>query len=255
MSIEARIDDQSRLDPNEVALWRELRLTGSPHARERLFSLHFDFARQIARRRWLDRRSGDIEFQELCQLAATGLLEAIDRYDPDAGVSFTRYARRRITGSVLDGIAKMSETREQISFRNRVRAQRVLSLASENVDSMELNEALNALAELAVGLAVGFMLDDTGLYVGNAERLHHTGVGAYENLAWKQTLERLAAEIARLPEREQIMIRQHYGDGLTFDQVGAALGITKGRVSQLHRAAITLLRKRLRNAGDFRLER
>lgn len=237
---------------DEAALWRAFRQTGSVQIRERLFSLHFDFARQIARRQWLDRRGGEIELQDLCQLAAAGLLEAIDRYDPDLGVPFTAYARRRIAGSVLDGLAKASEVREQISFRNRLRAERARSLAPQT-DGLSSEEALRALTELAVGLAIGFMLDDAGLYIADGERDRRAN--AYDSLVWKETVGRLAAEVSRLPERERLIIRHHYMEGLTFEQIGAVLDLTKGRISQMHQTAITLLRKRLRNGGDFKLER
>ena len=239
-------------DP-ETALWAAFRQTGSPAAREKLFAVHFDFARKIARRQWLDRRSGDIEFQDLCQLASAGLLEAIDRYDPAQGVPFPPYAARRITGSIIDGIGKMSEVREQISFRNRARRDRVRSLAVAGAENLAADEALRALTELAIGLALGCMLDGAGLYVAEGER--DTRANAYESLAWKDTIRRMMQEVASLPEREQLIIRHHYIGGLTFDQIGAVLGLTKGRISQMHQAAIALLRKRLRNAGDFKLER
>jgi len=237
---------------DEAALWQALRNNGSAYAREKLFSLHFDFARRIARRQWLDRRSGDIEFQDLCQLASAGLLEAIDRYDADIGVPFRGYAARRISGSIVDGVGKMSEVREQISFRNRARRDRARSLAAAGADSLPVDEAMRVLTELAVGLAIGFMLDE-GLYVIEGER--DRASNAYESLAWKDTIRRMLEEIGGLPEREQIIIRHHYLTGLTFDQIGAVLGVTKGRVSQMHQAAIGLLRKRLRHAGDFKLER
>lgn len=238
---------------DETALWRMFRQTGSPETRERLFSLHYELARRIARRHWLDRSTGDIEFQDLCQLAAAGLLEAIDRYDPALGAPFPSYAAHRITGSVLDGLAKMSEVREQISFRNRIRTERARSLAVADADTLPTKDALQALTDLAVGLAIGFMLDDAGLYVIDGERDRRAN--AYESLAWKETLGRLLTEISRLPERERLIIRHHYMGGLTFDQIGEVLSLTKGRISQMHQAAIALLRKRLRNSGDFKLER
>lgn len=233
----------------EARLWSAFKTGGSKAAREELFSLYFPFARQIARRHFLDRRSGDIEFGDLSQLACAGLLEALDHYDPGLGVPFKGYAGRRISGSVLDGVAKMSEVREQISFRNRIRTERARSLAVADAETLSANEALTALAELAVGLALGFMLEETGAHEPQVRTT------AYDSLAWKETVQRLATEVAALPERERLIIRRHYLEGLGFEQIGAMLGVTKGRVSQIHRAAIALLRKRLRNAGEFKLER
>ena len=125
--------------PDEAALWQAVRSKASPPARERLFSLYSDFAGRIARRHFMDRRTGDIQQDDLRQLAYAGLLEAIDRFDPDRGIPFRGYAARRISGSILDGLAKMSEVREQISFRNRARAERVRSLSLSAADADALS--------------------------------------------------------------------------------------------------------------------
>jgi RNA polymerase sigma factor for flagellar operon FliA len=243
-------------DEAEDELWR-LHREGSAAAREKLFSRHLSFARTIASRHFFKRGQGDIEYPDLYQLACAGLLEAIDAYDPDRGVPFRGYAARRIGGSVLDGIARMSEMREQISFRNRVRRERLGSLMTQDEASLASPEAaLAALAELAVGLALGFMLEETGMFV--PERASDPRPGAYEGLSLKRVVKRIREEVARLPEREQAIIRHHYDEGLPFEQLGALFGISRGRVSQLHRAALALLRKRLHQAGHqaghFRLE-
>ena len=239
-------------DHGEAALWRAFKETGDAGVREQLFSLYYAFARQVARRRYLDRKSGDIEFADLCQLAYAGLLEAIDRFDPELGVPFKGYASRRISGAVLDGVSKMSEMREQISFRNRVRRERARSLIDQDPDRMSTAEAMDALIEAAVGLALGFMLDDTALLVDGEASTPST---AYDSLAWKELMQRLTLQIAALPPREQTVIRHHYLQGMNFDQIGALLGVTKGRVSQIHKSAIGGLKTRMTRAGDFKLER
>ena len=66
---------------------------------------------------------------------------------------------------------------------------------------------------------------------------------------------RVLTEVTSLPEREQIVIRHHYLNGLTFEQIGSALSITKGRVFQIHAASLARLKAGLMSAGDFRLER
>lgn len=246
-----------RLDAKEAALWRACKEAGSSDARQALFNLHYPFARQIAKRHFLDRHTGDIELADLYQLASAGLLEAIDKFQPDLGAPFRAYAKRRISGSVLDGIAKMSEVREQISFRNRVRSERIRSLSIEDADTLPADEALEALIDVAVGLALGFMLEGTGLYSADEAVMTPPAPidNAYVSLAWKEAVARVNGELDALPPREQTVIRSHYLTGLNFDQIGALLGVTKGRVSQLHRAAIALLKKRLNKAGDFKLER
>ena len=242
-------EDAADVGSHERALWTSFRTTASKVARERLFFSYQAFARSVAKRHFLDRRGGDIEFNDLCQLGYAGLLQAIDGYDPDRGASFKTYAVRRITGSIRDGVVKTSEVREQISHRARARRERVQSLTNLDVDAAPLGDALQALSEIAVGLALGFMLEGTNLYLAE-ER--DRSADAYEGLAWKEATTRMLAELAKLPERDQLIIKSHYLDGLNFETIGDLLDITKGRVSQLHRASLTLLRKRLTHINDVR---
>lgn len=242
---------------DEATLWAAFVTGKSSSARSRLFTLHAPFARRIAKRHFLGRKGGDIEYPDLCQLAYAGLLEAIDRFDPAKGAPFRGYAARRITGSVLDGVSKTSEMRQQASYRNRVRYERARSLMAGDGAASEqapLAEAMRLFEELTIGLALGFMLDGTGLYQSEeGPDLRETG--AYESLAWGDSVRQLTDAVESLPEREQAVIRGHYLEDLDFAQVAALLGVGKARISQLHRSGIALLKKRLAAQPDFRLER
>ncbi|MFI4973106.1 MAG: sigma-70 family RNA polymerase sigma factor [Caulobacterales bacterium] len=237
----------------EAALWTEFKAGGSLEAREKLFSLYFPLARRIAARRFRSRSGADIELPDLRQLATVGLLEAIDRYDPALGPPFKAFAGRWISGTVLGGIAKMSELREQLSFRARVRRDRLRSLSDVEPDVLSVADAMRALADLAVGLAIGFMVEGAGLYV--ADGAPDPRASAYQTLAWKETMVRIMAAISQLADRDQAVIRHHYLNGLSFDEIGGLLGLSKTRISQIHKAAIERLRERLPNPPNFQLQR
>ena len=237
----------------EAALWRDFRATGSDDARRRLFDLHLAFARQVAAKHFLDRRSGDLELADLCQFACTGLLEAIDRFDPSRGAPFRAYARRRISGSILDGLTHLSERREQLSFRQRARKERMRSLAAEGAGKLGAADAMLALIEMATGLAIGFMIEGSGLYT--EENQSDGTPSPYDSLAWKETVRALMAEVSNLSGQEYKVIKYHYLDGMAFDQVARVFGVSKGRVSQIHRAALKSLKDRLAPAAAFRLEK
>ena len=241
------------VDAGEAALWRDFASSGSAAARRKLFDLHHAFARQIAVKHFLDRKSGDIEFADLCQFAFTGLLEALDRFDPDRGIPFRAFARRRISGSILDGLVHMSELREQISFRNRVRAERLRSLTVGKPEMLDAPEAMAALVEMATGLAMGFMLENSGLYM--AEEAADTGMSPYDSLAWKQLVTALKDEVSRLSPQEEAVLKYHYMHGFGFDQISKILELSKGRISQIHRSSLRSLRERLYNGGGFTFEK
>jgi len=241
----------------EEALWRAFKTGGSQAAREKLFEMHAQLARGIASRHYRERTRGDLELADLYQHAFAGLLEALDRFDPGRQVPFRPFAAHRISGSILDGLAKTSEIREQISWRHRMRRERLRSLAERQNDDDGKLQPIEELAELALGLALGFILEDSGMMQDrDAERdPFRAANAAYESVAWNETVDQLRRELDRLPEREQTILRQHYEGGMDFDRLAALLSLSKGRVSQLHRAALTLLRKRLKERGHFRMIR
>jgi RNA polymerase sigma factor for flagellar operon FliA len=237
----------------ELALWDAMRAHGSAAARERLFGIYLPFARGIAGGQFKGRKGADLDYDDFAQLACAGLLEAMDRYDPAFGVPFRGFAARRIKGSIIDGLAKLSEVREQIGCRQRMRRERLRSLAPESAEKLSSDDAMEALAEMAVGLAIGFMLEGTGLYHDDENAAVQPT--AYDSLAWKDLVERLTAELGRLPERDRTILRLHYLEEVAFDEIAALLRLSKGRISQLHKAALALLRKRISGVGGFRLER
>lgn len=240
------------VDDAEADLWQAFKAENSPRAREQLFERYHGFARGMARRHKFNGDNGDIELPDLYQWACAGLLEALDGFDPGLGVPFKGYARRRIKGSILDGISKASEIREQISFRNRARTERTRSLGVDDPDKLSSDEAMKALIDLTVGLAIGFMLEDVG--ASASEETVDKRPSAYESLAWKELLHRLGQAITSLGSREQSVVRQHYLNALSFEQIGALLGVTKGRVSQIHKSAIRQLRERLHPSQHFKVE-
>ena len=56
-----------------------------------------------------------------------------------------------------------------------------------------------------------------------------------------------------LPEQERFIIRHHYLLGLTFERVAEMMGLTKGRVSQIHKQALQLMRRVYEDIGKLNL--
>ncbi|MBO9714809.1 sigma-70 family RNA polymerase sigma factor [Sphingomonas sp.] len=227
----------------EASLWRRYRFEKEVRCREQIFTRYRGLARSIALRQLRSRARNGMELGDMEQFAYEGLLVAIDRYDPLRGAPFGAFARRRILGSILDGASRMSELGAQFGYRRRAEAERARSLAPAQG---EIPDPLRALADLAAGLAIGLMLEGTGT-IDRADGADHRP-NAYESLAWRELNALLAAEIARLPDREAAILRHHYENGVSFTQIAQMLGLSKGRVSQLHASAIKRLRTRIGHA-------
>jgi RNA polymerase sigma factor FliA len=232
---------QNALPEFERALWAHLKSEAGVSAREAVFAHYLPYARALAAQLYAGRHRDDVEFKDFLQLASIGLLESIDRFEPERGIKFETFSTPRIKGSVLAGVTRLSDGQEQLSLQRRMRRERLASLEPEAQGQGRSRDAFQALAAIAVGLAIGFLLDDTGLVEADTVKPTPYGNG-YQTIAWRQTRERLHNALDRLAQRDQKIIRYHYFHGLGFEQIADILGLTKGRISQLHRAALLELR-------------
>jgi RNA polymerase sigma factor FliA len=220
-----------------AAHWKALREGESNEAREALFMYYLPYARTIASALYAGRHRKDIEFDDIVQLANIGLIEAIGRFDPARDVRFTTFCTPRVRGSVLNGIQKLSEAQEQLTFERRRRAERVESLRGEGNGA----KRLEALGDLTAGLAIGFMLEGTGMFLQpDAPPWHYSE--SYENAEWEHLGARLREALDHLSTNERKVIAFHYFDALAFEQIAILLGLSKGRISQLHRAGLVKMR-------------
>ena len=220
-------------------LWQRHLINHDPSARAELIDKHTDLVKKIAASMYATRFRDSVEFEEFYQLGIVGLMESIDRYDPDKGASFETFASYRIRGSILNGLEKMSEVRSQGAHSQRLRKER-LALLSASLEGG--GDLFDEMAELTLGLAIGFMLEDTGLISGSND---DAGDEAYQSSHLAQLGELLTGAIEQLPERESQIVRYHYLQGVRFDLIADMLGVSKGRVSQLHKRALQRLRDRI----------
>jgi RNA polymerase sigma factor for flagellar operon FliA len=225
--------------PDEDMLWQrwiELR----DHAARDVIARHYlGYARALAAQLYSGRSSDEFEFDEYLQFATVGMMESLDRFDPGHGVMFKTFANRRITGAVLSGLALLSERQEQVVFRKRIADERTSSIRDEPPLGEDPEAILRELASIGVGLALGYILDGTGMVEGNEQTFPDN---TYARTELRQFRERISHLVRRLTHREQEVVRLHYFQSKSFDEVAEQLGLTRGRVSQLHKQALGRLR-------------
>jgi RNA polymerase sigma factor for flagellar operon FliA len=229
-------------------LWEAFRRTGDTKVRERLIVTYLGFARVMAAKAYARRGSAEIEFGEYMQYASIGLLEAVDRFDPERGVLFESFAAVRITGAVLTGLESASEVSRQIAARKRVLSLRVASL-NEAAPALTGPEALFArLADIALGLAVGFALEESNMYA------HEEGAysdNTYAALELKQLKGRVHAALDSLAPGQRRVMQSHYLQHMAFEDVAESMGLSRGRVSQLHSEALDKLQGLLKRKSEM----
>jgi RNA polymerase sigma factor for flagellar operon FliA len=232
----------------DAELWRAHAAHPGPATRERLVMRYLPLARSIAWRTL--RRHGVVyvDMDDVQQAACEGLIQAVDRFEPGRGHRFAAFAGFRIEGAVLNSLATHSEVQQQIAARVRVRRDRLDSLRPAAPDGGAAQAtpatAVETLASVSMGLALGFMLEGTGLY-DDPEQPAAGSPCAYESLAWRQAQQALRDTVRTLRDDERRVLEYHYFQGLSFEQVSRLLDLSPGRISQLHRQALERLRERV----------
>jgi RNA polymerase sigma factor for flagellar operon FliA len=206
-----------------------------------------------------------VELNDLVSAGILGLLDAIEKFDPNRGVKFKTYAELRIKGAILD------------SLRNLDWAPRSLRKKSKDLEKVyrELEQQLGRPAtDKEVCESMGISLDEfyelvdqiKGLNLGsfqevstqdddkNAEPLVRYVPDAPQMdpffVFHKSEVQNiLAGAIDTLPKKERLVVSLYYFDELTMKEIGKVLGVNESRVSQLHTKAMLRLRTKLRRVS------
>jgi RNA polymerase sigma factor for flagellar operon FliA len=230
---------------DERKLWDEFLVKRSPELRTHLIQHYLGNAKRIAAFLYSKRSVDGVDFDDYLQYARMGLIEAVDRFDPERGASFSTFAGYRIRGAILNGIENCTEINAVAAYRRRATRDRVES-AQEALLNDSLGDPFYLMVEIALDLALGYLLEDSGLH-GDTDT--QKSIDPYHVCELKFIQDRLKLVVEVLPERERMIIKGHYYEHIEFNALAAMLGITKGRVSQLHSRGLKLVREAYRAVG------
>jgi RNA polymerase sigma factor for flagellar operon FliA len=223
---------------DEATLWQRCR-GADDAARALLVERYMPYATALAAKLYGMRGRNDVEFDEYRQFAMIGLLESVDRYQPDRGAQFKTFAMPRIRGAILNGLQHLSERHQQNALRRRVALERAVSLKPEALTVSPTERLLHDLQDIGVGVALGFLLEGTGMLVDPEQGLPDD---AYAQLEMRQIHRHLWEMVKHLTDRERDIVHMHYAQGRRFEEIATVLGLSKGRISQVHRQAVSRLR-------------
>lgn len=240
---------------DEPALWAVFRQSRDRAARDALVELHIPYARVVAATYYGRRIHDEIEFDDYLQYARIGLLEALERYDPTQGAQFRTFAARRMHGAILDGIERSTEKQQQIAVRQRLRRERVDAIKEAAGAETGLSRAVGRdqapsgdalfryLADVGIGLALCRLLEGTGMVdLSAATDSSLPAERAYHPIELAQLRRRMLDLVDGLSAQQRTVVRYHYLQEHSFADVASLMGVTRGRVSQIHRQALAALR-------------
>jgi RNA polymerase sigma factor FliA len=234
--------------------------------RERLLMENLPQVQYIARRIH-DRLPAQVPLEDLISAGVVGLIEALDRFDPNKNVQLKSFAKFRIRGAILDSLRDMDWGSRNLRRQGRriedaisklkgelKRAPSETELASEL--GMDLDEFLHLLGDLR-GLSLG-SLDE----IGSDEKPGTEDLAEYRPdvaardpffLCLQSEMKTMIAQaLGGLDEKERQVLALYYFEELTMKEVGLVLGVSESRVSQIHSIALLQIRTMLREKMESR---
>ena len=168
-----------------------------------------------------------LEASDLVSSGVIGLAEAWERYDSSRGVAFEAYAVPRVRGAIIDAIRASDWVPRKARQRSRRTGEPVAALVS--LDGGRADGESDSHAD---------KLADDGCPIPGADLLS------------AERRQELILTLNRLPEREKMIVTQHYFHGVQLAAIARQLGVTESRVSQLHGRALRMLREGLEAADE-----
>ena len=205
----------------------------------------------------INRLPASVQLEDLIQAGMIGLLEASRNYDERQGASFETYAGIRIRGSMLDEIRKNDWAPRSVHRKARMVAEAVREIENthgrdardtEIADSLDMpiEEYYKILQDNSYHKVLS--VEDMGLGEESLlDNLSDNAPGVLDGLQ-KEDMQRIIAEaIASLPERERLVMALYYDEELNLREIGAVMGVSESRVSQIHSQAVIRLQARMTN--------
>lgn len=243
-----------------VILWRRFKGSSDRAAKEELVNRYLHLVKYIAGRLKVN-FPPQVEYDDLMSSGIIGLLDAIEKFDPERGLKFETYAMSRIRGAIIDELRHLDWAPRSVrkkghdleeTYRKLERELGRTATDSEvadamNIDTSELHRLMGQLSS-----AVFMSLDDfvaIGKESDTVRRINtvedDVRTHADELLHGKQVQKILGKAIDGLPEKVRLMISLYYFEDLNLKEIGEVLGVSESRVCQIHTQAMLQLRSKL----------
>ena len=233
------------------------------HKREDMILKYAPLIKFIANRIAM-RLPSHIDIDDMINTGVLGLMDAIEKFDPERGVKFETYAEFRIKGAMLDELRALDwvprSVRKIATWLGNTHAELEKKLGrpandeelaeAMNIEVDKLHEFINRSGGISLlSLEMAGKLNDSkrSLIDFLADGEDKTPL---EILKLDELRDIVANHIEILPEKEKMVISLYYYDELTMKEIGKVLNLTESRVSQIHTKAIMRLKGRLRKTLD-----
>jgi RNA polymerase sigma factor for flagellar operon FliA len=246
----------------EGELWVEYRQNKDPKIRDAFIKQYAPLVKYVAGKVAVG-MPHNVEFDDLVGFGAFGLLDAIDRFDPEKNVKFKTYAVPRIRGAIFDELRSIDwvprsvrqKTKEVEETIGTLEAQLGRSATDQEIAralGMSEGEFLKTMMRISatsiLSLNDVWFSGDESDKVSIGDSIESPVSLNPDVIAEKNEVRQVIINsINELPDKEKKILVLYYYEDSTLKEIGQVMGITESRVSQLHTKAILRLRSKLTN--------
>src|SRR5574344_1564328 len=249
-------------EKSEDDLWAEYRKTKSPALRDKFIRQYMPLVKYVAGKVSVG-MPGSVDFDDLVGFGQFGLLDAINKYDPEKNVKFKTYAVTRIRGAIFDEMRQLDWVPRSVRQKSREIEDTITELesrlgrtASDAEIAKEMNLTEEEFQQTVMKVSGTSVLSLNDVWYSGDDSDHMSIGDSIESPASmnpdvqveREEIRKVIVQaINELPEKEKMVIILYYHEDLTFKEIGQVLDVSESRISQLHTKANLRLRAKLTN--------
>jgi len=249
-------------EKTEEELWELYRKSQDPKIRDMFVKQYAPLVKYVAGKVAVG-MPHNVDFDDLVGFGVFGLIDAINKFDPNKHVKFKTYAVTRIRGAIFDELRSIDWVPRSVRQKSREIEETIHHLeaslgrsATDQEIAKELGMNENEFQKTMMKISGTSILSLNDVWYTSDENDHISIVDSIEsprslnpdNIVEKEEIKRVIVQaINELPEKEKKVLVLYYYEDLTLKEIGKVLEVTESRISQLHTKAILRLRSKLTN--------
>ena len=194
--------------------------------------------------------------EDIYAFGVEGLINSIERFIPEKNARFETYAITRIRGTIIDRMREQDwvprairKKQKEINAVSQLMQKELGRMPTEAEIAKKVGLSVEKYHEVMRDANVGEVISlnatkdkqDQGIEIIDTIE-DKEQANPLEKLEEKDSKNDLIKGLARLPERERMLLTLYYHENMTFEEIGAVLNLSESRCCQLHAQAIMKLR-------------
>jgi RNA polymerase sigma factor for flagellar operon FliA len=249
-------------EKTEEDLWKKYKKTKDKQIREHFVKQYAPLVKYVAGKIAIGMPQ-NVDFDDLVGYGVFGLLDAIEKFDPNKDIKFKTYAVTRIRGAIYDELRSIDwvprSVRQKAKELERVIGKlenRLGRSAKDEEIAKELGVSVKELRTLILKISGAYILSLSDVWFVGDESDKVSVMETIESprslnpdvIVEREEVKNIIVEaISDLPDKEKKVLILYYYEDLTLKEIGEVLQVTESRISQLHTKAIMRLRSKLMN--------